>query len=102
MERVEQLESQLTQEHSLRSAADSYLLELQQSRQRAASCLAGLRDGQSDTAAHCNAVKWVAGRACDCVCACRRENGKDAAKGENMSLGVVFGHMPSIKELCPW
>ncbi|CAI8024844.1 Ankyrin repeat and SAM domain-containing protein 3 [Geodia barretti] len=57
MERVEQLESQLTQEHSLRSAADSYLLELQQSRQRAASCLAGLRDGQSDTAAHCNAVK---------------------------------------------
>ena len=57
MERVEQLESQLNQEHSLRRAADSYLLELQQSRQRAASCLSGLRDGQSDIAAHCNAVK---------------------------------------------
>ena len=57
MERVEQLESQLNQEHSLRSAADSYLLELQQARQRAASRLTGLRDGQSDIAAHCSAVK---------------------------------------------
>ena len=51
------LESQLSQEHSLRSAADNYLLELQQARQRAASCLAGLRDGQGDVAQHCRAVK---------------------------------------------
>ena len=57
MERVELLEKQLSQEHSLRSAADNYLLELQQSRQKAASCLAGLRDGQKDIATHCKAVK---------------------------------------------
>lgn len=57
MEMVDMLESQLSQEHSLRSAADKYLLELQQSRQRAASCLSGLRDGQKDIAAHCSAVK---------------------------------------------
>ena len=57
MERVEILESQLSQEHALRSAADNYLLQLQQARQRTASCLAGLRDGQRDVAQHCSAVK---------------------------------------------
>ena len=57
MDRVEQLEKQVTQEHSLRCAADNYLLELQQSRQRAVASLDGLRDGQSDIATHCNAVK---------------------------------------------
>lgn len=57
IEKVELLESQLSQEHSLRSAADNYLLELQQARQRASSCLAGLRDGQKDIATHCSAVK---------------------------------------------
>ena len=57
IERVEQLEEQLKQEHSLRSAADSYLLELQQAKQRVASCLSGLREGQGDIATHCRAVK---------------------------------------------
>ena len=57
VERMEQLESQLSQEHSLRSAADNYLLELQQSRQKAVSSLTGLRDGQKDISTHCYAVK---------------------------------------------
>ena len=62
MEKVEQLEAQLAQEHALRTATDNYLLELQQARQRAASCLGGLRDSQKDIATHCSAVKYVTGR----------------------------------------
>lgn len=62
MEKLEQLESQLAQEHALRTATDNYLLELQQARQRAASCLGGLRDGQKDIASHCSAVKYVISR----------------------------------------
>ena len=57
VEKVEMLEAQLMQEHALRNATDSYLLELQQAKQKAASCLVDLRDGQEDIVAHCKAIR---------------------------------------------
>ena len=57
IEKVELLEAQLMQEHALRNATDSYLLELQQAKQKAASCLVDLRDGQKDIVAHCRAIR---------------------------------------------
>ncbi len=57
METIEQLERQVSQEHELRRTTDSYLLELQQSRQRATQCVSSVRDAQEDVGTHSKAMR---------------------------------------------
>ncbi len=51
------LESKLAQEHHLRKTADSFLLDLQSSRQKAVDAAAAVKESQGDVAKHCKAVK---------------------------------------------
>lgn len=57
METIEQLEAQVSREHELRKTTDSFLLELQQARQRASQCVSSVRDGQADIGTHSKAVR---------------------------------------------
>ena len=59
METIDYLEGQLSQEHQLRQSADSYLLELQQSRQKAVSSVSSIFESQRDIDKHCTAVRYT-------------------------------------------
>ena len=57
LEQIEFLQQQLRQEHELRKSADSYLLEVQLSRQQARECVQGVRDCYGDIAKHTHSVR---------------------------------------------
>ena len=59
VETIEYLEKQLSQEHQLRKAADSYLLKLQTARQRTVGSLEALKDSQHNVSKHCKSVRYV-------------------------------------------
>ena len=57
LETIEILEKQLSQEHQLRKAADSYLLKLQTTRQHTVGCMDSVKDAQHSINKHCKAVR---------------------------------------------